>query len=120
MVKPRSSGSAACGLRRARLWGEKIYMSMGSMKENELATLGLSAYQEGDYETAIKFFTELSKRDSQLWDCRLYLGMAYCKTQNLGQALQEFMDITQFCPDPDLKAKALAALRAMNTSRTIN
>lgn len=92
-------------------------MSTGSIEENELelATRGLSAYQEGNYETAIKFFTELIKRDPELWDCRLYLGMAYCKTQKLGQALQEFMDITQFCPDPDLKAKALAALRAMNS-----
>lgn len=92
-------------------------MSTGSMKENELelATLGLSAYQQGDFETAIKFFAELSRRDPALWNCRLYLGMAYWKESHAGQALQEFRDIAEWCPEADLKSKALAALRAMNS-----
>lgn len=81
----------------------------------ELATLALSAYQQADYETAIKFFSDLSKRDPELWECRLYLGMAYFKTFRMSQALQEFRDITEWCPDEDLKTKALAALRAMNS-----
>lgn len=91
-------------------------MSTSSMKDNdvELATLGLTAYQHGDYETAVKCFSDLSKRDPDLWECRLYLGMAHFKTARVGNALQEFKDIVQWCPDQALKEKALAALRAMN------
>lgn len=86
------------------------------MKESEvdLAAAGLSAYQDGDFEAAIKYFGELTRRDNELWDARFYLGMAYFKTDRLGQAVQEFRDIAQWCPDETLKAKALVALRAMN------
>lgn len=92
-------------------------MSTSSMRETEveLATSALMAYRDGDFETAIKLFSDLSKKDPELWDCRLFLGMSYFKTSRVSKALQEFKDIVEWCPDDHLKEKALAGLRAINS-----
>ena len=85
------------------------------MENGELADLGLQAFHAGDFTSAIQYLSELTKKDTSLWHCRLYLAMAYCRVSKIANALQELKDIAQWRPDPDLKAKALAALRAMNS-----
>jgi hypothetical protein len=91
-------------------------MEESATNENDadLASAGISAYQSGDYQSAIKIFRDLSTRAADPWNARLYLGMAYFKTSKTSYAIQEFKDIVQWCKDPLIKEKALTALSALS------
>lgn len=84
------------------------------MDNAELANLGLRAFHAGDFATSAQYLSELTKKDASLWHCRLYLAMAYWGESRVGNALQEFKDITEWCPDRDLRDKAMVALKEMN------
>lgn len=84
------------------------------MENGELADLGLQAFHAGDFASAITYLSDLTKKDTSLWQCRLYLAMAYYRVGKIGNALQEFKDIVEWCPDRALKEKAMGALKEMN------
>lgn len=84
------------------------------MENMELADLGLRAFRAGDFPGAIQFLSELTQKETNLWDCRLYLAMAYCRMSQVGSAMQELRDIAEWCPDPELKEKAMLVLKEMN------
>lgn len=84
------------------------------MENGELADLGLRAFHAGDFTLAIQYLSELTKKDTSLWHCRLYLAMAYCRVSRVGNALQELKDIAEWCPDRELKDKALAVMKELN------
>jgi cytochrome c-type biogenesis protein CcmH/NrfG len=84
----------------------------------DLATAALTAYKSGDYELAIRLFSEVTKQDPELWEARLYLGMAYFKTSNKSRAMQEFKDIVAWCKDPAIKEKAFTALKGLSSSQS--
>lgn len=82
--------------------------------DEEIAMCGLAAFRACDYEASIACFAELSKRNARAWDHKLYLAMAYSKAGLLGNSLQEFRDIAEFCPLKETREKALTALRLLN------
>lgn len=89
------------------------------MKNDELASLGIQAFQGGDYEAAIEFLAELIQRQPGLWTCRLYLAMAYQYAGNETKARDELGTIGQWTTDQTIKKKALDALRALNAMRPV-
>jgi len=95
-------------------WGSSR-LGERTMENGELASLGLSAYHSGDYTTATEFLSALTKQDPNLWQCRLYLAMAYFQVSHRTEACEELRTITDLCPDRLIKEKALAALRAINS-----
>lgn len=92
----------------------EVSKKVRGMENAELADWGLRAYHAGDFEGAIKYLSDLKKGNPGLWQCRLYLGMAYCRISKVSNAIQEFKDIAEWCPDHDVREKALVALRQMN------
>ena len=84
------------------------------MDNAELVELGLRAYHAGDLAGATQYLSDVTKKDTSLWQCRLYLAMAYWRLSQVGYALQEFKDIAEWCADRDIREKALVALREMN------
>lgn len=71
-------------------------------------------YRAGDFEQAVAALKALTASHPSMWNSRLYLGMAYSKMGRISHAIQEFRDISEWCQDPDLRAKAATALKAMN------
>jgi tetratricopeptide (TPR) repeat protein len=84
------------------------------MDVEEMASLGVSAYQTGDFVAAIKYLEPLAGKEPQLWQFRFYLAMAYCRSSQLKESMREFKEIADWCPDNDLNVKALAALRTLH------
>lgn len=84
------------------------------MENSELADLGLRAFHAGDFASAIEYLSELTKKDTSLWHCRLYLAMAYCEVSRVTSAVQELKDIVEWCPDRGPREKAMVALKEMN------
>lgn len=84
------------------------------MRNDELASAGINAYQNGDYDVAIKYLTQLLDNDPGLWTCRLYLAMSYQSSGSIGKARSELDTICQWTTDQTIKRKALSALRALN------
>jgi hypothetical protein len=84
------------------------------LKNDELASLGIQAFQSGDYETSVEFLSELINRQPALWTCRLYLAMAYSCQGNEAKARDELRTISEWTTDQSIKKKATDALRALN------
>ncbi len=82
---------------------------------DEIAEIGLRAYHASDWYTAVEALTMLTNMDGTLWQCRFYLAMAHFRINNIALARQEFSDIAQWTQDIELKTKAIAAMRAINT-----
>ena len=57
------------------------------MEDDDIANMGLSAYQSGDYTMAIELLTALTKKDTRRWKCRLYLAMAYSRVNQINNAM---------------------------------
>jgi Flp pilus assembly protein TadD len=87
--------------------------SLTSNSVVDLATSAVRAFQDGDYTAAVQYFTDLHKCDPDLWECRLYLGLAYSKLSRSSNAIRELKEVAEWCPDEYIKNKAVAALRAM-------
>jgi thioredoxin-like negative regulator of GroEL len=84
------------------------------MKNDELASYGIQAFQAGEYTTAAEFLSELVRLQPTLWTCRLYLAMAYqCQGQQ-SKATEELTTISQWATDQSVKKKAVEALRALH------
>ncbi len=88
------------------------------MKNDELASFGIRAYQSGDYATAILHLQELTTREPQLWTCRLYLAMSYQYEGQTKLALAELDTVSQWATDQSIRSKALAGLRAINALKS--
>jgi Flp pilus assembly protein TadD len=87
---------------------------LSNLDSSQLELVGLNAYRNGEYEEAVAALKALTLQNPAMWNCRLYLGMSYTKLGRISHAIQEFRDISEWCPDKDLRDKASAALRAMN------
>lgn len=85
------------------------------MKNDELASLGIRAYQCGEYQMAVEFLTELCTRDPKLWNCRLYLAMAHQYAGDTRSACDELKTISEWSTDHSVRRKALEALRALRS-----
>ncbi len=88
------------------------------MKNDELASFGIRAYQSGDYTTAISHLHELVTREPQLWTCRLYLAMSYQYEGQTNLAREELTTLSEWATDQSIRAKALAGLRAINALKS--
>ena len=86
------------------------------MKSSEITNYGYRAFSSGDYDAAIKYFTHLDTKSSSYWSGRLYLSMSYWYSGKTGSAIQALKDISEWCPDNDLKQKALFALRELTAA----
>jgi thioredoxin-like negative regulator of GroEL len=84
------------------------------MRNDELATAGINAYKNGNYDVAINCLTKLLDNEPSLWTCRLYLAMAYQSSGMRGKARSELDTICQWTTDQTIKRKALEALRALH------
>lgn len=84
------------------------------MKNDELASAGINAYQNGDYDVAINCLTKLLDDEPSLWTCRLYLAMAYQCSGMRGKARFELDTLCQWATDQTIKRKATEALKVLN------
>jgi Flp pilus assembly protein TadD len=87
---------------------------LNELESNKLESIGLNAYRSGNFDEAVAALKALTMRHPSMWNSKLYLGMSYTKLGNIPNAIQEFRDISEWCPDKDLRDKATTALRAMN------
>lgn len=83
--------------------------------EQELELSGLTAYRDGDLERCIEALRKVTESCPTKWNARLYLAMAYSRTGRVGNAMQEFTDISSYCGDADVKQKAFEGLKAMKS-----
>jgi tetratricopeptide (TPR) repeat protein len=64
---------------------------------------GVKAYESGDYENAVKQFTEVLKNESGTGELHYNLGNAYFRTKHLGQAVLNYRRAWELLPrDPDV------------------
>jgi Flp pilus assembly protein TadD len=84
-----------------------------STPDNDLEELGMVAYRNGEFDKCVETLKSVCTGAPGKWTARLYLAMAYTRLGQTRQATQEFKDINDFCPDPEIKQKAFAGLKAM-------
>ena len=76
---------------------------------------GLLSFRSGNYESAVEYFRQVLNESSGKWECRLYLAMAYARQGKALEARREFMNIRDFCPEPELAKKAASAFQMLST-----
>ena len=72
----------------------------------ESVQLGLEAYRDKDYASAIAFLQDV---DADQWDAQLYLGMSYYMVGRHLDARTKFAYMRDNCPLLPLREKALTA-----------
>ena len=87
------------------------------MKSSELTTYGYLAFRSGDYDAAINYFSHLDNKSPSYWSGRMYLAISYWHIGKTSAAMQELKDLSEWCPDPMLKQKAVHALRELNSAK---
>lgn len=75
------------------------------------AYIGLAAFEAQNYADAIDYLQQVEHRDSNFWKCRFYLAMAYTHEGRISCGLKEFLHISNWCPDPFLRQRAVVASR---------
>lgn len=75
---------------------------------------GVLAYKEKDFKIAIKTLEEVLDIDSRHWRAKLYLAMSYYHCGEPFAAFRHFVYLRDNCTDQDIRAKAIAALAALN------
>ena len=85
------------------------------MKSTELTNYGYHAFKTGDYNAAINFFSNISSKSPSYWSGRMYLAMSYWHVGRITAAMQAFRELSEWCPDAELRAKATFALRELNS-----
>ena len=78
---------------------------------------GIHAYKRNDFDVAKEYFKNCVKRDPKNWEAQLYLGMAMVQTKQYTLALSHFHNISEVCPDPALRQRAMLAEMALNSLR---
>ncbi len=75
--------------------------------------MGLLAYQSSDYAQAVEFLSQGLDVEFDYWRCHIYLAMAYYQTGMVVKSAKEFSYILNWCPNQNLRNKAMKALKAM-------
>lgn len=87
------------------------------MISTELINPGFHAYQSGDFDAAINYFSSLDNKSPGYWSGRMYLAMSFWHIGKLTQSIQTFKDVSEWCPDEGLRQKAIMAMRELNAQR---
>jgi len=77
----------------AGVYIEKNYSQISQEMGNDLKdsmTLGISAYNDKEYDKALQMFTGIEQRDPNDSYAKEYAGLAYLQQKNYNQALQQF------------------------------
>lgn len=88
-------------------------------------SLGLAAYQKGNYQKAIEYFKASLANDSNSpTRCirRLYLGHSYAAIKELGKAIRTYREIESICwgsPEAKLATECIEKLSNPETARAI-
>jgi Flp pilus assembly protein TadD len=84
-----------------------------STEAQEFFRDGLSLYRMGQHKAAATAFHLALASDKNAWEARLYLAMCLARCDQEREAMNEFLAIRDFCPDAELRKKAVAAFTAM-------
>lgn len=84
------------------------------MKSSEITNYGYLAFKSGDFDGAINYFSSLDSKSASYWNGQMYLAMSYFYVGKASSAKQAFKDISEWCPDTDLKQRAICAMRELN------
>lgn len=83
------------------------------MRNDELASAGIRAYQSGDFPAAVEYLAQLIDRDPCLWTCRFYLAMSYQYAGDEAKAREELVAISESAADQSVKKKTVDALKML-------
>ena len=87
------------------------------MNTAEQLNNGYLAFKVGDFNTAINYLSVLDSKCPNFWDGKMYLAMSYWHVGRTSNAIQEFKDISDWCPIANLREKAVLALRELNSQK---
>jgi cytochrome c-type biogenesis protein CcmH/NrfG len=84
----------------------------------QLIFAGLTAYQNGKLQDAIKLLNKALDVKKDEWEARLYLGLAYHRTGQRKQAKYQFQTVLDWCQNQEIRRLARVALDSVNAELT--
>lgn len=75
---------------------------------------GVLAYRERDFKKAITELTKVLDAEPRHWRAKLYLAMSFYHSGEVFTAYRHFSFLQDNCNDPEIRAKAETAIKAMS------
>jgi hypothetical protein len=79
----------------------------------QLLEAGISAYEKGDFNTALSYLLKITDRDPRNWRAKLYAGMSYIFSGSVAIGLNQLRFVAVHCDVPELRDKAEKALASV-------